>query len=207
MKALFALAAAAAAGPAVRVPDPDAVLAVLNDVRQDPASYADFLRRAAEGYEGTAYREQDGTEHGTYEGTRAVHEAARALDDVRGMQALIPDPILTAAARDHAQAQGRAGSIGHASSAGGSPGVRVRRRGGDIYVVESISYGMRTPEAVVRQWMVDDGVATRGHRKMLTTAFYRYAGIWCGPHAARSTMCVIDLSATPGGKPVIPPER
>ncbi|MDP1026012.1 CAP domain-containing protein [Sphingomonas sp. KR1UV-12] len=204
--ALTLLAAPALAGGG-RALDEAAVLSVLNAVRQNPGGYADFLRRAADGYQNNAYVERDGTEHATYEGTRAVEEAARVLAAARPLPALESDPILTAAARDHAEAQGRAGSIGHVSSAGSSPGARVRSRGGDIYVVEAISYGMRSPEAVVRQWMVDDGVVGRGHRKLLMTGFYRYAGIWCGPHAGRTTMCVIDLSATPGGRPVVPAER
>ncbi len=201
------MALLALATPAANVPDADAVLHVLNEVRGDPAGYGDFLRRAADGYRGGIYAERDGTEHATYEGEAAVRDAARALDGSSGIAALVPDPVLTAAARDHAEAQGKAGGIGHVSSAGGSPGARVRRRGGDIYVVEAVSYGMRTPEAVVRQWMVDDGVSGRGHRKMLMTQQYRYAGIWCARHVARATMCVIDLSATPGGHPEIPPQR
>ncbi|MFS0771476.1 CAP domain-containing protein [Sphingomonas sp. 1P08PE] len=207
MRALTLMLAAIAAPVAGRVPDEAAVLAVLNEVRQDPRGYASFLRRAAERFDGSTYAEQDGTEHGSYEGPETVREAARALDDGQPVTGLAMDPVLTAAARDHVEAQGRSGTIGHVSSAGRSPGERVRRRGGDIYVVEAVSYGMRTPEGVVRQWMVDDGVAGRGHRKLLMTGFYRYAGVWCGPHATRGTMCVIDLAATPGGKPVIPTER
>ncbi len=205
--AALAMLAASAPAYAGAAPDERAVLNVLNEVRRDPGGYADYLRRAARDYDGDVYEERDGTRHATYEGIDAVREAARVLDDTHALPVLTADPILTAAARDHAEAQGRAGGIGHVSTAGASPGARVRQRGGDIYVVEAVSYGMRSPEAVVRQWLVDDGVPGRGHRKLILAGYYRYAGIWCGPHASRVTLCVIDLAATPGGRPAIPAER
>ncbi|GGB34907.1 hypothetical protein GCM10011380_25430 [Sphingomonas metalli] len=196
---ILALAAAA--------PDTVEVLDVLNAARARPSAYADFLREVGRDYAEGAYRENDGSLHATIEGERAVEEAADALDAGKAVTQLTLDPILTAAARDHVEAQGRTASIDHASSAGATPGIRVRQRGGDIYVVEAVSYGMRTAEGVVRQWIVDDGVATRGHRKTVLSPAYRYAGIWCGPHAGRGTMCVIDLAATLGGRPNIPPQR
>lgn len=207
LKLAGALVLAALVPAATRLPDSDAVLDSLNAMRADPAGYAKWLRAAADNYEGVYYREQDGTEHATFEGAEAVHATATAIDTMRPMAPLVMDPLLTAAARDHVMAQGAAGGIGHASTAGASPGARVRQRGGDIYVVEAISYGMHGADDVVRQLMVDDGVPGRGHRKLLTAGFYRYAGIWCGPHATRGSMCVIDLAATPGGHPAVPPER
>lgn len=199
---ILALAAAASGGP-----DAAEVLDTLNAARARPAAYADFLAEVAAGYREGAYRESDGSIHATVEGAAAVTEAAGALAAAMPAPQLVEDPVLTAAARDHVLAQGQTGGIGHASAAGASPGARVRRNGGDIYVVEAISYGMRTAEGVLRQWIVDDGVATRGHRKTVLSPAYRYAGVWCGAHAGRGTMCVIDLAATPGGRPHVPPER
>lgn len=188
-------------------PAPADVLDALNAARGDPQRYAAFLRKVARDYEGGVYREGDGSVHATHEGADAVREAADALDGARPAATLALDPVLTAAARDHVAAQGMAGGIGHASAAGVSPGSRVKRRGGDVYVVEAISYGMRTAEGVLRQWLVDDGVPGRGHRRTVLSPAYRHAGIWCGPHRDRATMCVIDLAATPGGRPAVPPER
>ncbi|MBJ6123155.1 CAP domain-containing protein [Sphingomonas mollis] len=207
LKLAAAVLLAALAPPAPLWPNDRDVLGALNAVRADPAGYAGWLRRAAESYDGIFYRERDGTEHATVEGPAAAEAAASAIGAMPPVPLLAPDPILAAAARDHGMAQGAVGGIGHASTAGASPGARVRQRGGDIYVVEAISYGMHGAEDVVRQMMVDDGVPGRGHRKLLTASFYRYAGIWCGPHATRGSMCVIDLAATPGGHPAVPPER
>ncbi|KQU62296.1 hypothetical protein ASG67_04150 [Sphingomonas sp. Leaf339] len=207
LKLAGALLLATLAPPATRWPDDRDVLDALNSVRADPISYADWLLRAAQSYQGVYYRERDGTEHATFEGAAAAEAAATAIGSMRPMPLLTPDPILAAAARDHGIAQGAAGSIGHASAAGPSPGARARQHGGDIYVVEAISYGMHGADDVVRQLMVDDGVPGRGHRKLLMASFYRYAGIWCGSHTTRGSVCVINLAETPGGKPEVPPER
>jgi len=51
----------------------------------------------------------------------------------------------------------------------------------------------------MRQLIVDDGVADRGHREIVYSAELRFAGAACGPHPVYGTMCVIDLGVTPDG--------
>ena len=197
--ALFATGASAP-----RCPDQASLIAELNAMRADPAGYAADLRRTAAGYNGIYYAEADGSEHASREGTGAVLEAAAALSHQPPLPPLAPDPVLRAAARDQVEAQGPTGAVGHASSAGANPGERVRRRGGDIYVGEAIAYGQHAAADVNRSLVIDDGVADRGHRRLLLTPAYRYAGVWCGPDAGFGMMCVIDLAASPGGRPHIP---
>ena len=201
---LIAIAALLATASAPAYPDERQLIGELNAVRADPAGYAADLRRIAEGYRGIYYREKDGTDHASREGAGAVIEAAADLAHQSPRFPLAPDATLRAAARDHVEAQGPTGAVGHASSAGANPGDRVRQRGGDIYVGEAIAYGVHDPAAVIRSLIVDDGVAGRGHRRLLLSSVYRYAGVWCGPHAAYGMMCVIDLSASAGGRPHIP---
>lgn len=199
---LLTALATAASGPAF--PDEAMILRDLNAVRSAPASYAADLRRLATGYHGTYYRDGGGVEHASREGAAAVTEAADALARQPPLPPLTSDPTLRRAARDQVEAQGPTGAIGHASSAGANAGERVRRRGGDIHVGETISYGMHDAAGVIRSLIVDDGVAGRGHRRLLLLPAYRYAGIWCGPHAVWQTMCVLVLAGSPGGNPVVP---
>jgi uncharacterized protein YkwD len=42
--------------------------------------------------------------------------------------------------------------------------------------------------------LVDDGVASRGHRQNLLNPVFKYAGVGCGRHATYKEMCVIDLA-------------
>ena len=50
---------------------------------------------------------------------------------------------------------------------------------------------------VIRQLIIDDGVADRGHRIVMFADHLRYAGVACGPHPEFGTMCVIDMADTP----------
>ena len=63
-------------------------------------------------------------------------------------------------------------------------------------IAEVISYGQEDAAAVVRQLIIDDGVADRSHRHDIFSPTLTAAGAGCGPHRMYGTMCVIDLAAT-----------
>src|SRR3546814_15936497 len=77
----------------------------------------------------------------------------------------------------------------------------MNARGGGPYVSEVITYGHHTPEGVVDQLLIDDGVPGRGHRHSLLRPAHRYAGIACGRHPVHRTMCVPLMSQTRDGSP------
>jgi len=183
----------------------DAVLTEVNYVRAHPQDYADELRRYRAFFDGRVVR-LPGDEIGqmTREGTDSVDEAIRFLDRQAPLPPLAYGDILARAARDLADEQGETGYTGHRSGNGDSPGDRVKRRGGDIYVGETISYGYDDPGAVVRQLVIDDGVPGRGHRTLIFAPDNRYAGVGCGRHPRDSFLCVIDYSITPNGAPTLP---
>jgi len=181
------------------------VLAQINYARANPRDYADRLREYRANMEGNILY-LPGHENGviTREGIGAVDEAIDFMERQVPLPPLSPGQILALAARDHADAQGMDGGVGHVSHDGASPGQRVKRRGGDIYVGENISYGFDAANDVVMSLIVDDGVPRRGHRKSLFANEYRYAGVGCGTHPQYRVMCVVDMSGTATGEPVIP---
>jgi hypothetical protein len=63
---------------------------------------------------------------------------------------------------------------------------------------------MADADAVVRQLIVDDGVPGRGHRTLLFSAEFRFAGVGCGGHRRYGHLCVVDLAATINGAPALP---
>jgi hypothetical protein len=183
----------------------DAVLAEVNYVRAHPQDYADELRRYREFFDGRVVRlPGDQIGQTMREGVGAVDEAISFLDRQAPLPPLAYGEVLALAAHDLADEQGETGYTGHRSANGESPGDRVKRRGGDIYVGETISYGYDDPGAVVRQLVIDDGVPSRGHRGLIFTADNRYAGVGCGRHPRDGFLCVIDYSTTPNGAPALP---
>ncbi|NIJ20196.1 uncharacterized protein YkwD [Sphingomonas naasensis] len=195
--------AAADSGPRGR-PLEAQVLDRINEARQHPRAYADALREYRRYFEGDIlYLPGDANGVYTREGVAAVDEAIDFLERQAPLPPLDRGDLLALAAQDHADDQGAMGATGHRSGDGAGPGERVRRRGGDIFVGESISYGMADADAVVRQLIVDDGVPGRGHRALLFKGDFRFAGVGCGGHRRYGAMCVVDLAATADGKPAL----
>lgn len=181
------------------------VLTEINYARQHPREYAETLRDYRRYFDGRVlFLPGDPNGVITNEGLDAVDEAIDFLERQEPLGPLSRAELLVLAAQDHADDQGATGGSGHVSRDGLTPGDRVRRRGGDIYVGESISYGMADAEAVVRQLIVDDGVPGRGHRTLLFQNDFRFAGVGCGAHRRYGHLCVVDLAATTDGTPMLP---
>lgn len=185
-----------------------AVLEELNFVRAHPQEYARELRRYRSFFSGdVVYLPGDPTGRETREGVHAVDEAIVFLEAQKPLEPLDRGALLALAAGDHAEDQGSRGRIGHLSSNGMTVGQRMQRRGGGIYVSEVISYGYDAASDVVRQLIVDDGVANRAHRATIFMPWLRFAGVGCGSHAAYGHMCAIDLGPSPDGGPGSPTQR
>lgn len=170
------------------------VLAELNRIRAHPQAYARELRRqqvAQTRYGDDAY---DGGGGGmSQEDPDAVEDAIDFLMRQRPLPPLADDGRLAAAARAHVARQGPTGDVGH--GAPGALGQRLQRAG--LFAgleAETISYGQRTPDEVIRQLVVDSRVPSRGHRLDLFGHGYQAAGVACGRHAEWGSMCVIDLA-------------
>ncbi len=183
--------------PAPSSPLEAAVLVELNRVRARPLAYAPLLRAYRAAFQGdVAYPsgEEEGVE--TQEGTRAVDEALHDLAARGAAPDLSWDERLARSAADLAEDQRRSGATGHDTSDGAPFAVRLARhvaltgQAGEI-----IAYGETTQEAVVRAFLVDDGVPDRAHRRDLFARAFRRAGIACRPHPAFGVSCVVDLSS------------
>jgi Cysteine-rich secretory protein family len=184
-----------------------AVLSEINRLRADPGAYADYLREYRGRIRGkVVFDADDNVVEMSNEGVRAVDEAIAALDRSLPVGRLQSGNVLSAAAADHAAWQATSGEIGH-QARGQGPGERVMARGGGRFVSEVISYGQKTPQDVVRQLVVDDGVPSRGHRHLLLSNEYRYAGVGCDSHPRWGAMCAIKLADQADGSPPPPPVR
>jgi uncharacterized protein YkwD len=177
-----------------------AVLAELNRARTAPDAFAASLAGQRAFYHGNLLVRPGQDIFETEEGVAPVDEAIAFVRAEQAGNALLPAPVLAAAAADHQAEQQQTGEVGHVGPDGSTPYERVRRRGGDIYVGELITYGTTDPADIVRQLAVDDGVADRGHRQLMYDRSLRYAGVACGPHPVYRYMCVVTLGRTPDGE-------
>jgi uncharacterized protein YkwD len=162
----------------------DEVLRELNRVRADPAAMARELRASAA---------ENAKAWDLSADPRAVDEAIDFLSRQAPLPPLQTDGRLAEAAFEHAAGQGPTGELGH--GAPGSLGHRIQGRGLWAGLCgETISYGQATPRDVVRQLIIDFGVADRGHRQLIFSQGFELAGVGCGPHKAYGSMCVIDFA-------------
>jgi len=168
----------------------DAVLEEINYVRTHPAEYARELRRvdiSAPSDRGwSLIDEQD---------PGALAEAIEFLERQAPLPPLRGDTRLAASASDHTMAQGPRGQVGHVGPNGVTFSDRLTQEG--VWAglsAEAISYGYDSPRDVVRQLVIDSGVANRGHRADVFGHAFQTAGVSCGAHAVWGAMCVIDFA-------------
>jgi hypothetical protein len=201
MRKLLLLALAGAfAAPILAQPSTDLaseVLAEINRTRMAPAAYVQNLRVYRGYFEGNHVRfPGDPVLLRTREGVVPVDEAIRQLAGMAASPPVQSSPALARAAAEHVADIGPRGGVSHDGTDGSTAGDRIRRRGGGGATAEIISFGGATGAAVLRQFVVDDGVPGRGHRTILLSGNYRYAGVACGPHRTYRVMCVVDFAAT-----------
>jgi uncharacterized protein YkwD len=171
------------------------ILIEMNRVRSNPAGYAKFLQAWRKRFQGKQAKLSPRLFLQTIEGIAAVDEAIRAVKKVPAAPQLRLSPGMSIAAREHVAYQGKRGLIGHQGKGGSNPYERINRHGRWLRVAgENNSYGADTAAAVVRDLIVDDGVADRSHRINMFRTDYKVAGIACGYHKIYRTMCVINYA-------------
>lgn len=173
--------------------------AALNEMRENPSSLIPYLTDMKKRFEGKKIRLSPTLLLATQEGVAAVDEAIAVLKSTKPLSQLKPSAPLTRAAQDHANAQAKTGGTGHDGKDGSTPHSRLLKYGTPLGKSgECIGYGAfgdNQGKDMLAALVVDDGVASRGHRKILLDPDYRLTGIACGPHPVHSPMCVITVAA------------
>ncbi|GAA4903485.1 CAP domain-containing protein [Ferrimonas pelagia] len=171
------------------------ILTELNFARSDPYRYADevlepMLQYYREGkiWDPPWFNKQPGHIQviTTHEGVEALLEAIEAMRSAEPVRPLTPSYGLTLAAREHAAEQGKYNLTGHIGRDGSTPEQRIARYGRwSLIAGENLFYGNSDVNAarhVVMGLIIDDGVADRGHRKLIMDGRYQYVGIVYAPH-------------------------
>ena len=172
------------------------IIIEINRVRTDPAGYARmYLAPTRQYYNGQRFTYPGRPVLHTKEGVRALDECVKVLLKTKPVHALSPKKGLTLAARDHAADQSRTGSTGHTGSDYSTMGIRMNRYGTwNISAAENLFYGHWRARWIVTSLLLDDGVASRGHRKNILNPAFKFIGVAVGPHPVYKKMCVMDFA-------------
>ena len=173
----------------------NSVVHEINMARTAPKNYASLLKQYRKYYDKKILRRPEKTPILTKEGMRAVDEAIRFLRSLQPLPSLIPSKGMSSGARDHVKDQGSSGSGQHKGSDGSQPLDRVNRYGTwGKSIGENISYGSDQDRDIVMGLIMDDGVPSRGHRKIIFHSDFRVIGVACGPHPDYRTVCVMTFA-------------
>jgi uncharacterized protein YkwD len=171
------------------------IITEMNLARSNPPGYRQVMLAWRGKFEGNRVRLSDRLYLQTKEGTPAVDEAIQFLQKTQPVGKLTYSKGLSLAARDHVRDQGIKGTTGHNSSNGNTPFQRMERYGKWLQTAgENIAYGPDTARAVVRDLIIDDGVADRGHRTNMFKPQFRVTGVACGYHRQYRVMCDIKYA-------------
>ena len=173
------------------------VFEMMNKVRAQPRILIEDLRKMLEFFQGNTYKDPVSRINIiTNEGPQAVQEAIAFLQTCSPAPPVMLSKGLTQAGRDHAYDIGPKGEVSHTGSDGSTMSERMERYGQwNRAIAENISFSEKTGKDIIIQFIIDDGNASRGHRKNLFNPDYLLVGIACGYHKGYEVCCVMDLAA------------
>jgi uncharacterized protein YkwD len=171
-----------------------AVIREMNLARQNPALYATYVQQLRSSMSGNTMVLPGHTRIRTKEGTAAVDEAIRFLQNAQPLPPLAVSPGMNRAAADHCADQA-GGGFGHEGRDRSHAGQRIARYGTFTGGWgENISYGKSSARDVVVALIIDDGLPARKHRKNIFNPSFTFAGAAFGRHARFGTMCSMDFA-------------
>lgn len=167
----------------------------INSARANPTAYIRYLEEYRNYYQGTSVKFPDGSSLTTNEGVAALNEAIAFLRTLKPLPSLVIKKGLVSASKLHLDDMLKTQKSGHTGSNGSKPEDRMNRFGTwQTSVGENIVYQARTPRIDVIGMIIDDGVATRGHRRNLFKSELKVIGISYGGPFEQHTIGVITFA-------------
>ncbi len=171
------------------------VIEELNLARTKPKIYAEFLASYSSFFVGHEVHEPGKTIIITQEGRNAVNEAIRFLKNQKPLVGVSASKGMSKGANDMVRMQETTTQTGHQGRDGSTFAERISRYGTwNGSCSENIDYGNNNARRIVMALIVDDGVASRGHRMSIFEPRFRKAGVSFGSHKAYNYMCVIEFA-------------
>jgi len=180
------------------------VLEAIGAARHDPKTTAERIRGRLQRIDGVSLAlPNTGRVVVTKEGAAAVQDCLRYLDRAPSQPVAHFDSRqvegLALAAADHAADIGALGLVQHSGSDGSTVSGRQSRYGEwETTCSECLWYGKvdgRRGVDIVDDLIVDDGVASRGHRLCIFDPAYTVAGAALARHKVYGTVVVVEFAA------------
>lgn len=176
------------------------VLLTINMARTNPSKYSsDFVEPLLNSYDGNV-QIIDGVRYSYREGKVAVQEAVNFLKNQSPLSVLKYNVGLHLGAKDHVKDAGANGVKGHVGTDKSEFWDRVNRYGKLYGGGEIIDYSRDKPVSVVNSFIIDEGVPSRGHRKIIFDFDNTEFGASCGYHSKSNIMCVVEFAYKYQGK-------
>lgn len=173
------------------------VIAELNFARTNPQRYAKERLETFMSYftsSGMSYIVPGQIEMTTNEGVDAVKACVRYMKKARPIGKLKRNSRLSKAAQEFADDSNKNNIMGHVDSHGKTLRQRLSAHGFGSYTGECCSYGNKEAVYIVIQLLVDDGVASRGHRELIMDPNFNEAGVGVAEHPSFDFCAVIDFA-------------
>lgn len=175
----------------------DEVFAELNLLRRNPKGYVKFVEDYLKTFDGKYFRTSAGVALESFEGKKPVEEVIEILKQTEPLSEFKLADGLIKAASDHSQYLVKNNKTGHLGTNGNLPQDRVAIYGtASNGVNENITYGVVTAREIVLTMLVDDGTASRNHRKNILNPNMKYVGLATGENKAAGLHCILDLAQT-----------
>jgi uncharacterized protein YkwD len=172
-----------------------AVLEEMNLARTNPGQYATYLEAWRKYYKGKTFKQPGTASVDTMEGAVALEEAINYLRNAKPVPQLQLSKGMCLGAKDQSYDQGKTGEISHQGKDKSFSWERVARYGEwKTPVSENIAYDSGTARDIVINLIIDDGIASRGHRNNIFNSSYIVTGVSCGNHPLFGGMCVCTFA-------------
>ncbi len=176
------------------------IAVLINQLRTDPKGFAQHLKKRLDSYEALNFTDCAGTKYKSVEGKEACQEALVSVESIQPLPALIVADGLNKCAQAHCDDLAATGETNHTGSDGSNMGKRIDRYGSwSGKVGECIAVLSTTAMDFVLQWLIDDGVKSRGDRKtILSKDFTKFGVGFNGAHKTYKTCSVVVFAGVFG---------
>ena len=166
-----------------------------NEIRKNPQSFIPKLKSVLTCFKNKIYHIPGEEPIQTFEGGKAVKEAIQFLKTQKPVQELNLSAEIQKACKDHVDDIGPKGLTTHEGSDGSNLADRIEKYcEWDGATAENLEFGLKIPENIMLNLLINDGVEQRFQRSNLFHPELKYVGIACGPHKIYNICTVIGYA-------------